>query len=500
MSTTLKKRYLGGLEFYSQVRNHHDLYTTVLVTATFSKPLNKEGLYAALGQVVAKEPFLRVDIDYDSDEIPYFRPLAKIDLDQTVAFVDDSMSRNLLTSFHSEKFVYANETPLWKIVVMGQKELAFIFDHSCFDGSSGAFILQKLTTALNQNSPALNCNVLTLPVFEVSIEGMKSIIPPPLEELAPTIPSVWRALGIVSGEIFNFIKKELLSFSGYGRDYVFTGAPVPGAVHTNDDSVPVTCKWVGSYDYLDLNEEVSNKMVTLAKTRGVSVTSLLYVILLSALDNEIRKHCPEITLNQEGSKKAKIIGQCPINARRYFKTETINTNEIIGNYVGNATSTMMVDLSGVEAGSEAFWVHALDFQSQLRSQLTIPLNSNTKPSPPSALESIGMLSLIPSVTSYVLSRLGQVRGDSLEISNLGVISKPETNGSEYSVSRLRISQSTGAIGAPYKLTSVTNGKGGALSLVLCVCEDKDSLVVGELINKIDHIIQRLIEKVSVITL
>lgn len=112
-----------------------------------------------------------------------------------------------------------------------------------------------------------------------------------------------------------------------------------------------------------------------------------------------------------------------------------------------------LDLGSKESGKEStkeIWTHALKIQSETRKYF-----SHTSPSG-EAYTNIAFFKFIPDLRSALISTLGQVRGESFEVSNLGTFLGPENpggnaengKGAVWRVKKVLVSRCAYAAGGP----------------------------------------------------
>lgn len=71
----------------------------------------------------------------------------------------------------------------------------------------------------------------------------------------------------------------------------------------------------------------------------------------------------------------------------------------------------------------------------------------------------GLLSYAGDMRQFFEKKIGQPRGTSFEISNVGVFNKPEYGSTPWSIGKMVFSQSAGVVGASLQLSLITGGDG-----------------------------------------
>ncbi|KAM0421374.1 hypothetical protein ACHAPT_010909 [Fusarium lateritium] len=130
-------------------------------TSTPDHRLSKEAVYFAVRSVIETYPEISlIGVPKPSDNgkkhLLFLAALHEIDLETCVEFLDDhepASGPEVLERLHNE-WILTDETfnprkPWWKIVVLGRREVVFVFHHIVCDGRFGHFLHRKFLEAIN---------------------------------------------------------------------------------------------------------------------------------------------------------------------------------------------------------------------------------------------------------------------------------------------------------------------------------------------------------------
>lgn len=379
----------------------------------------------------------------DDTQEPYFVRLPTIDLEQVVQFTQrehgipsdaselneplpDLDLQDLLQSEHNKPFVAPN--PYWRLHVLLDKEdmqrftTAFVFHHALGDGMSGkAFhlsFLRAIQTASDGETP-------------LSVTSPRIPMLPNIEEIHPMPLSFW------------FLAKRIFQAKIYSprSPGLWTGSKIQLPTSTRLRLVP-------------FSKALVEQLRKACRQERTTITALLQTVYARALF----KHLPEsfTLLNCTGA----------FSCRRFLPD--IITDESMGVFTADMNESY-TRAAVSPADSAAFpWEEARRSRQTIQAALDLK-GADTGPN------------LLKFVNDYqqelCLSKVGQDRDKSFEVSNIGVV--PSTSGpDEPSIQGMVFSQCASVIGNAIGVSVVTGGDG---SLVLAISWQED-VVEDELID------------------
>uniref|UniRef100_A0A060T5E4 ARAD1B03916p n=1 Tax=Blastobotrys adeninivorans TaxID=409370 RepID=A0A060T5E4_BLAAD len=455
-------RTVGPLEMYSVRRNQLRLNSVVIVAAQYSQTLTKQCLYRALAGLIEREPFLTATVfGVDSDEV-VLKQVDCIDLDKIVTFDDTCTSFEQLSDslIPGTCLPYEDPSlPVWRLYVIGkdQKELAFAFDHVCFDGGSGPLFHTKLLDQLNHisttDSPIPSVLTKDSDAGEADATFPSMDFLPNLEKLVDMRPP-WSFMLKVVGQ---------MALQKWWPDKKWTGPP------------PVATMESAS-TFTQLDADTVGQLLKLSKSNGVTLTSLLYAVFMRAIVDS--------GLVPESASNHKFDCACPVNARKYI-SHPPGMDTALGNYVFNFHDSRFTP------NDKDIFSIASKFNTNLRKALSAPTDI--------AYE-IGLLGMI-NVKSYVHGATkAAARGSTAEISNLGTYdfftasTENSSSTKKWHISSLSFTQGSSAMGAPFMLNLVSVKK-GPLTLGISTCTNKQDCT--SLVRAMSAIISNLTSSSSI---
>ncbi|KAJ5368034.1 uncharacterized protein N7496_007794 [Penicillium cataractarum] len=423
-------RPVGRLEQYSTSRHQAGFYLNVAVTATYVLPGSfnlsvKDYVYRACEPLIAEHPALSAIPAADDTQQPYFVRLPQMDLDQVVSFeqrkngslstesadgepTPDLDLQNLLENQHNTPFTAPNA--YWRLCILTDPNdeqrftAAFVFHHALGDGTSGKAFHQTFLQALDS--------------AESENRETKSIIQSPSTPLLPNIEQI-HPMPLS----FLFLAKKIFQAKIYSpRDPgLWSGGKIQKEGKTNVRLVPFSKAQVTSLRKICRKEQTT-------------ITALLQTSFARALFANLP---PRYTsLNCTGA----------ISCRRWLPD--IITDEVMGVYVGDIE------------------------ESYTRSSTTN--NTNTFPWPEARRSKATIEAAVqrqgrdagPNLLKYVsdfqqelcLSKVGNERDKSFEVSNVGVLSCEDVPGKPR-IQGMVFSQCASVIGNAIGVSVVTGGDG-----------------------------------------
>lgn len=449
--TLSKLRKCGKLETFSTARHSLGFYNNVGFTATYTLPdnelsVNLKIIYRALGQLIDQHPILSaIPLDEDT-KTPYFARLDSIDLAQCVFIVHrelavpadgqtDEELDAVLEEQHNTNFKEdLGSRPFWRIVMLlpiSKSDLeitvSWIYHHALADGGSGAVFHRSLQNALRQATQLYSQDVGKIMDTDTVIQSPSDPLLPPLEDLHP--------LPLSAGYIVKQLWNDWFPSHAQG---LWTGNPVP--------SEPSRMR----FKSLVLSRDATSALVQASRTRGVSLQATLQCILASAtfmhLDNEWH------TLRASG----------PISLRRYLKIPSTqrSIDEQLGTWVGQYEFDHRRQPTFASDSNNSYfdWAEALAVKSAIAAELAKDLKDTT----------VNLLRWVSDVTKFFTKKAGSKRGESFELSNVGVMKAniddigEGSSNDNWNIGRCVFSQSASVTGPAFCVSVATGGDGCAV--------------------------------------
>ncbi|KAJ7625533.1 alcohol acetyltransferase [Roridomyces roridus] len=361
--------------------------------------LTKENLFPALKRVIEEHPSLAVALDAE-DSKPVFVKLEKIALDLIVQFTDDKEVEAAIENRLSRPF--DTSLPLWRVEVLKDGFVVFIFHHAIGDGLSGVAFHQSLLAALQNTVLSDGSAVVQVPP-SISLQ-------PPIEAVTSLRPS----LGKMLYEVFSLFAPS----SWKPLHTAWTGNPVP-----NNRLLRTHVK------LLTFSAEEMANFTKVCRSHGASITSAIYILAVATASRLV-----------------------PLNNTPPYKT--LSTNVAISlRDVARTPGTVMCDYVSTHHTfptiNPAFsWPAAAAYARELQRQKQGV-----------ARQEIGMLMLLfGNIAGFLRSKLGQKRGATFEVSNLGRVAA-STEG-PWRLGRMIFAQCDSVIGPALKVNVVGDPSGG----------------------------------------
>ncbi|KAE8351366.1 alcohol acetyltransferase [Aspergillus coremiiformis] len=426
-----KLRPVGRLERCSTARHHLGFYYNVAVAAcytlpkTFTLPI-KDYVYKACETLIGQHPILTaVPIDEGTKE-PYFARLPNVDLSQSVFFekrkhnvpdVDDRDEEldTLLNTQHNIAFKLP--LPSWRLIVLTddadrtEREftVVFVFHHAISDGTSGKVFHKSFLQALQSMSS------LTTDAVKEVIQSPDSPLLPPGEAVHPQPLSMsYLAIQLFKDKIYK------------PRD--------PGLWTGSEIRTPLETK----VNHIVFPKHISSAFKERCRENKTTITAALQTIFARSLFT----HLPETF--------TKVQCNSPMSARRFLPDPI--TDDSMGVWVQEYTEQYArKDLSD---RSSFPWSEAV------RSRATIEKEISKE----GGDSSVNLLKYVDDYHNKLyLSKIGQQRSSTFEVSNLGAIDLgPPVEGMPR-IGRVIFSQSASVTGNAIEV-SVASGGDGCLVL------------------------------------
>jgi len=420
--------------------------------------------------VIAKHSILSAiplseDLSYPG---PYFARLPSIDLRTCVTFLlrkstppgegeADVELDDLLSSQHSRNFKDEVGTkPFWRLTILTtpfhqQFTAIWVVHHALGDGISGLVFHRSFLSGLQSTIISGEVDAILL--------SPKNALLPPLEDMHPLPLSIGF---LMKGQWNEWFPPSLAGL--WTGSVVKAPAPTPGRTHIKT---------------IVFAKKQTSELVALSRKNRTTVTATLEVVVASAL------------LANLGPEFGVVKGGGPISLRSDIKSLDLNADvdidQTIGVYVsqyGYTHSRLPSSPISTPALASFSWDEARAVRQTIVQEVT-KMGSNSI---------VGLLRWVSDLQSFFTKRIGLPRGDSFEVSNVGVFKAGDMEGKEgWKVGRTVFSQCGAIVGAAFGVSVVTGGDGCAVmafSWLDAVVEDG---FMGDVIEGVEEEIDKLLK-------
>ncbi|PYI21707.1 hypothetical protein BO86DRAFT_356320 [Aspergillus japonicus CBS 114.51] len=437
-----KLRSAGYLEKYSIARHPLGFYYNVGVTATYTLPETytlplRDYVYKACEILIGQHPVLSaVPVNEESDEA-YFVRLPEIDLAQPVSFhkrlrgfpegdATDTELDEYLQTQHSTGFTTPG-APYWRLAIFTDDEddnasarrrftAAYIFHHALGDGTSGKIFQETFLEALTTAGSALSA--------ASGGEEAKQVVPTPVG--TPLLPNLEAAHPCSISLPFLLSAAIKMKFGGRDRG-LWTGAPV---------FTPLEAR----ARHLVIPAPVSAAFRQSCRRNGATVTAAVQAAMAQALFAHLPPQCTKLRLTGA------------ISVRKWL-TQAI-PEKSLGVWVMDFGESYWRKSLPAAAGTE----ETFPWKEAQRSRETIERVVGMK----GKNTGVNLLKYVSGFSEFFRSKLGKPRGESIELSNIGVLSasdEVQSDPSKPQMGRVIFSQSPNAAGAAIVVSAISGGDG-----------------------------------------
>ncbi|RFU76243.1 alcohol acetyltransferase [Trichoderma arundinaceum] len=481
-------RKLGNNEHFSSSRHHLGIYRCVTVSCRYlhppaSLPLGTSvtpSFYAALAAVVKDQPMLRVGITGDDTNDAHFTHIPQIDLRNHVSVI--AVPCQSVQEYeakvaehqgweHNQLFKELTVRPPWRITILrpssdnedvlsqlnDQEDVFFAFHHALMDGTSGRkFHEMLLSTPAFQGKEELPAE----PAPVLSFPEPPSSIPEAQDDVVNFTLSVRYTLGVLWDEFGpSFLKAP--------KQPIWSAIPI-------DLSLPYNTR----VKTVDISPESLSTVLAACRSHSVTLTALLHSFALASLSARL----PSPT------EAPAFAAATPISLRPFTTASAMNPDYVSSLRCLVAACTHHFSPEAVSAlrapGADTtalIWENAGRVKAELAAKLaTMPKD-----------DIMAMLKYISDWFDFWRGRDGKKRSDSWEISNIGVLNNPASDGNGNGngadvprATRLLFTNGAMAAGPPLSI-NVASVAGSKLTLGLSW---PDAVVEDELM---DHLAQDL---------
>ncbi|KAK1999392.1 hypothetical protein LX36DRAFT_483426 [Colletotrichum falcatum] len=244
--------------------------------------LSEEAVFSALHALVSKYPELGlvgvVESVGDKKHLLSLALLNTVDLDSCVEFVGDeqAVDAKFLEALH-DQFHWADEVkpgrPWWKVIVVGHRDVIFVFHHLVCDGSFGMTFHREFLAALNDTATS---RASPAPSHTIQLDAGRVKLSKRLEDTIHKKPSM---LGVM----YNLFKFLFYRFF-YAKKLFFVDFPKPKPVLTDPMAIAqpadrtatkvVTCR---------IPAEKTKAIIAACRAHGTTFTPFLAVMIAGTL-------------------------------------------------------------------------------------------------------------------------------------------------------------------------------------------------------------------------
>ncbi|KAG6821485.1 hypothetical protein H0H93_010209 [Arthromyces matolae] len=358
--------------------------------------LDKATIYAALRKVVHAHSALGVRLG--PADIPVFERLQKVDLSEVVEFSDSRDLAKAIESILQRKFDRSSDSPLWRLVVLGNT-VCFAWHHGIGDGKSGLAFHRAFLSALQAGGS---------PDEDPIVVPSKDPLTPAIETLVDLSPS-WGKFAV---EIFGLFAP--VSWTRQAGSW--TGNPVPTNLTLETHA-----------RLIEFSPDVASSLLEVCRSHRATITSTVYAMALSIISEQaLSDNCTTVS------------SAVPISLRGLSGT----SDDAICNHVSALQTYPKVN-------PIFSWEFASEYASEIRAFVK------------ESVGEIGMLKyLYGRYDEFFLGKLGKKRRAGFELSNVGRFKVGKGIAQTWSTGRMAFAQCDVVQGAAIKLNAVGDALGG----------------------------------------
>ncbi len=323
-------RSLNPGEWYFTVLEHRHLSGGVMVSARYDKPLNKQEVVRALRSVLLDEPWLLVNLFNAGDfkgiaKDVYWKYIDEINLNDVVEFqnVKNSQTDDVQSPFSSSlitDFLYKSpfdlnfgksDKVLWKLIILNEIEICFIYSHGLQDGESGSIFQRNLFNKLRkfENIPFKDDDTTKI--------GKKDI-PKDIQQINNS--DLYLHYKLSTSFLIKLASLPILPNFLKPRHMKYITFPPPLSVEKQskyNGTLPDVLE-LGPVKsiFVNLNGIETKNIIKACKKNKTTVTAFLNIASIEVISNFLNKDI--------------LMHQVPIDTRKYINKDKIESNSIIG--------------------------------------------------------------------------------------------------------------------------------------------------------------------------
>ena len=442
-------RYKGLLEQYHVTRGVLGLDSCLISAANYPSKsgleLEKSTVYRVLTEVMETHPALCLRVHYENGARPYFSLLEKVDFDDVVRFVEGDhfvedkfknykLVEDLMEEEFQKSFDLQQALPLWRLIVLSDNTILFMYSHGLGDGISGLAFHEAFLNGLLRDPPD-----------NVKLERQTFWIPP---TILKNLPDVVENLVNLKVPLSTLIPALIGTIVKRTDKRSWVGNTIQKKIDRNN-----------RVRILTLSPEHTQAILAEARKQNSTLTGLLCISAVKSLQWQADKYLH--------GKARKVNIFIPVSLRKQANL----TEATFGDFVSSITWT----------GS---WTKKdrtnlmFDFEWHIASQISSYIRKSAVKAP----ARIGLLKYIKGkYEKYFMDKLGQEREAGIEVSNVGrfepKISKAtsateNTAEQEWKIGNTFFAQDNSVVGPVFNI-NVVGCPNGRLSI--CLTWGKDTV-------------------------
>jgi Alcohol acetyltransferase len=281
------------MDRFFYIQHRLGLQSNIIVSALYSSStlnesgLSKENVISALKTVISNHPELGLVGVLDKStkkghHILHLALLNSINLDTCVEFIDDdglSIGPEFFERVHREWPWTSDEPkpeqPWWKVMVIGRRQVVFVFHHVVCDGRFGLIFHREFLAALNSQSSSDNSSgQLSSNIIQLDPARVK---------MGPKLEAFWHKQPSMLHVIYTVLLFFLVRLF-WGGKLLFSDFPEPKP----DPKLPIAiCKpadrYVTRVASFRIPSAKMEKILTACRAHGTTFTPLFCVIITCTL-------------------------------------------------------------------------------------------------------------------------------------------------------------------------------------------------------------------------
>lgn len=423
---------------------------------------NPASLYHPLQRCIEEHPYLSVTVGDMHTDKAYYQRVPTIDLNDHIQIAsysdsDDDLSRIEKVLASNLDVPLPRRAPPWRIIVLPLQSnvlIAFTYSHMMGDGPTGSAFHRTFLRALRDGAKDGN----PVAIINTPTKGLSEPFDTPQR-----LPISWTYLlsPLIALVLPSFLSKALRVRSSASP--VNAGTWTGSVISFDPKSTPSRVK------IRELEAHLLDKVLSASRMHEAKLTGVLQQIIARALSKAVKD-----------SSVTNFISQTSINMRAAIGTSNDEMGEFVsGSYLIHSRSDSSQPFSDTNWAAATQATHELsESASTLRDQ------------------AVGLLRFLPSIRKWTLSKLGQARDCSFEVSNIGALKDQDREAAASKkqpiISKLVFAQPGHVISAPlaFNFASVTGGnlvytvswREGALGMH----KDEESAFVDEICLSMDQ--------------
>ncbi|KAK6455196.1 alcohol acetyltransferase [Scheffersomyces xylosifermentans] len=314
------RRKLGFNERYYLCRGNEGYYTNFNITVTYPHRISVELLSNALKELITKNSWLSHNffkLDNQDDTVANghnyeVRYVDKIKFEDVVTFKNvDVFDGNVLSEINNITCPMNVELPLWRIVVLetsnGKQFFCGVFDHSIFDGMSGAQFMKDLTKELNTATEVYD-------EYLFDYERDQLFLPKLILPAVDTLTDLFKLsfIDIVKYYANKYLPNVILNFFTKLRNLVSPDPMKPNlGVNPVFKCGLITKDLRTNYRVLNFSNEQIEKVTQFCRSQDLTITPYFDIIAVKCLEETVYKAV-------DPSTEFSTINLVAVNGRRYY--------------------------------------------------------------------------------------------------------------------------------------------------------------------------------------